>query len=145
MRPTDAHFRRLERMYALAPINDYFRPELRVSEARAEVTLAVKPDFFHAAGAVHGAVYFKVLDDAAFFAVASIVTDVFVLTAGFTVHFTRPITGGSMHAVGRVVHRSKQIFIADAELFDGDGKLAGRGTGTFMRSRVTLESLEGYD
>ena len=55
----EEHFRRLERMYALAPINRYFQPVLRISEARAELTIPVKTDFFHAAGAVHGSVYFK--------------------------------------------------------------------------------------
>ena len=29
--------------------------------------MTVRPDFFHAAGAVHGSVYFKLLDDAAYF------------------------------------------------------------------------------
>jgi acyl-coenzyme A thioesterase PaaI-like protein len=35
----------------------------------------------HSIHAVHGSVYFKALDDAAFFAVNSLVEDVFVLTA----------------------------------------------------------------
>jgi hypothetical protein len=39
------------------------------------VTGLVRPDFFHAAHAVHGSVYFKALDDAAFFAVASLVQE----------------------------------------------------------------------
>src|SRR5437660_10506789 len=80
---TDEHFRKLERMYAAAPINQYFRPALTVSEGRAEVTMAVQSDFFHAARAVHGSVYFKAMDDAAFFAVNSLVSDVFVLTVTF--------------------------------------------------------------
>jgi acyl-coenzyme A thioesterase PaaI-like protein len=66
------HYRHLERLYASAPINEYFRPQLRVSEGQAEVIMPVRRDFFHAAQAIHGAVYFKALDDAAFFAVASL-------------------------------------------------------------------------
>jgi len=138
------HFRKLERLYASAPINEYFRPELRVSEGQAEVTIPVKPDFFHAARAVHGVVYFKALDDAAFFAVASVVTDVFVLTVTFNVYLTRPVSEGTLRAVGRVVHRSKQLFIAEAELFTEDGKQAARGSGSFMRSAIPLSSI-GYD
>jgi acyl-coenzyme A thioesterase PaaI-like protein len=68
--------------------------------------IPVRPEFFHAAHAVHGSVYFKALDDAAFFAVNSLVTDVFVLTASYNLYLTRPVTEGALRAVGRVVHRS---------------------------------------
>ena len=124
----------LERLYASAPINDYFRPELRVSEGQAEVTMPVRRDFFHAAQAIHGAVYFKALDDAAFFAVASLVTDVFVLTVTTTSISRDRFQQGTLRAVGRVVHRSRQLFLAEAELFTADGKQAARGSGSFMRS-----------
>ena len=138
------HFRKLERLYAAAPINAYFRPELRVSEGEAEVTMPVRPDFFHAARAAHGVVYFKALDDAAFFAVASLVADVFVLTVSYNVYLVRPVSEGTLRAVGRVVHRSKQLFIAEAELFTADGKQAARGSGSFMRSAIPLSSI-GYE
>jgi uncharacterized protein (TIGR00369 family) len=131
-------------MYAAAPINDYFRPQLAVSAGQAEVVIPVRPEFFHAGRAVHGAVYFKAMDDAAFFAVSSLITDVFVLTASFNVYLTRPVSSGRMRAVGRVVHRSKQLFLAEAELFDDDGRVAGRGTGSFVRSTIPLSSLASY-
>ena len=81
--PSEQHYRKLERMYLGASINDYFRPAMTVSDGSARVVIPVRKDFFHAAGAVHGSVYFKAMDDAAFFAAASIVADVFVLTASF--------------------------------------------------------------
>ena len=73
----DTHFRKLERMYLGAPINQWYRPTLSISEGSAEVSIAVRPEFFHAANAVHGSVYFKLLDDSAFFAANSLVEDVF--------------------------------------------------------------------
>jgi uncharacterized protein (TIGR00369 family) len=142
--PDEDHFRKLERMYAQAPVNEYFRPTLHVSEGRAEVVLPVRQDFFHAAGGVHGAVYFKALDDAAFFAVSSLVEDVFVLTVSFTVYFTRPVSGGEMRAVGRVVHSSQRLFVAEAEVTDSEGRVVARGSGTFMKSNVPLTPEIGY-
>ena len=138
------HFKKLERMYATAPINAFFAPHLTVSEGRAEVSIAVRPDFFHAASAVHGSVYFKVLDDAAFFAVNSLVTDVFVLTVTYNVYLTRPVTEGVMSATGRVVSRSKNLFVAEAEIVDGRGRSVGRGSGSFMRSTIPLSPSVGY-
>jgi acyl-coenzyme A thioesterase PaaI-like protein len=131
----EGHFRRLERTYAQAGINQYYRPTLNVAEGRAEVVIPVRPDFFHAAHAVHGSVYFKALDDAAFFAVASVVQDVFVLTVGYT---------GEIRAVGRVVHRSKNLFLAEAELVDHAARQVGRGNGSFMRSTTPLSPDVGY-
>jgi uncharacterized protein (TIGR00369 family) len=140
----DEHFRRLERMYHGAPINRFYQPVLRVSRGVAEIDLAVRSDFFHAAQAIHGSVYFKSLDDAAFFAVNSLVTDVFVLTASFTIYLTRPVTEGTLHAVGRVVHQSRSLFLGEAELRDDAQRLVARGNGSFMRSSTALGAVTGY-
>ena len=141
----EEHYRRLERMYASAPINDYYAPMMRVGEGCAEVTILVRRELFHAAGAVHGSVYFKMLDDAAFFAANSLVDDVFVLTVSFNVYLTRPISEGEMKATGRVVHNSRRLFVAEAELVDSDGREIGRGSGTFLRSTIPLTPEVGYD
>jgi uncharacterized protein (TIGR00369 family) len=140
----DDHFRRLERMYLAAPANEYFRPDISIGEGTAEVRLVVRPDFFHAASAVHGSVYFKVLDDATFFAASSLVPDVFVLTASFTIYFLRPISAGTMTARGKIVSRSARLLIGEGTLVDGDGREIARGSGTFMPSRVPLDERVGY-
>jgi len=140
----DEHHRRLERMYLSAPANEYFRPEIRIDDGRAEVRLLVRPDFFHAASAVHGSVYFKLLDDATFFAASSLVDDVFVLTASFNIYFLRPISAGTMTARGTIVSRSSRLLIGEGVLVDGDGREIARGSGTFMPSKVPLDERLGY-
>jgi uncharacterized protein (TIGR00369 family) len=140
----EGHYRKLERMYAQAPINAYFRPALRVGEGRAELEIAVREDFFHAAGAIHGAVYFKALDDAAFFAANSLVTDAFVLTVSFQLHLLRPVAAGTLRATGTVVHRSRSLLIADAVVQDDEARVVARGTGTFMPGRTPLTPDIGY-
>ena len=144
MTATDEHYRRLERMYRSAGINAYFRPDLFVAEGRAEVRMSLRPDFHHAAHAVHGSVYFKALDDAAFFAANSVVTDVFVLTVTFNVVLVRPVSAGTMTAFGRLVHRSKNLLVAESELRDEHDRALARGSGTFMRSTIQLDAAVGY-
>ncbi|MCJ7663856.1 MAG: PaaI family thioesterase [Desulfobacterales bacterium] len=141
---SEEHHRRLERMYASAPVNKYFAPSMHASEGRADVLIKVRPDFFHAAHAVHGVLYFKLLDDAAFFAVNSLVHDVFVLTVSFNIYLTRPVSAGELKAIGRVVHRSKQLFIAESELMNAEGQEIARGSGVFMRSTIVLSPELGY-
>ena len=67
------HHKKLERMYLSAPIHKdlYKGISIHVANEQAEIALLVEPKFFHAAHAIHGSVYFKMLDDAAFFAVNS--------------------------------------------------------------------------
>jgi uncharacterized protein (TIGR00369 family) len=141
---SEDHYRKLERMYHAAAINHYFRPVLRVGEGEAEVKIEVRPDFFHAAGAIHGSIYFKALDDAAFFAVNSLVPDVFVLTVSYNVYLLRPVSEGTLIAKGRVVHRSRQLFLAEAQLFDDQSRQVARGSGSFMRSTIALTPQIGY-
>ncbi len=131
-------------MYLSAPVNEYYRPAIHIGDGCAEVTIAVRPAFFHAAGAVHGVVYFKAMDDAAFFAANSLVRDVFVLTVSFNVYLTRPVSDGEMKATGRVVHRSRRLLMADVEVVNSAGKSIARGTGTFMRSTIPLSPEVGY-
>lgn len=126
-----------------ARINDFFRPEIEIADGSAIVRIVVREDFFHAAGAVHGSVYFKALDDAAFFAAHSLVEDVFLLTASFNTYLTRPVTEGVLVASGDVVHRSRNLFVAEAVL-ENEGSVVGRGSGTFMRGRTPLAPEMGY-
>ncbi|HEY2852283.1 MAG TPA: PaaI family thioesterase [Gemmatimonadaceae bacterium] len=139
------HFRRLERMYASAPINQFFAPRLHIPEAGvAELRMTVRPDFHHAAHAAHGAVYFKALDDATFFAANSVVEAVFVLTVSFNLYLTRPVSEGEIVARGRVVSRSKRLYLAEGVLEDARGREIARGSGAFMPSAIPLADEIGY-
>jgi uncharacterized protein (TIGR00369 family) len=140
-----AHFRALESLYAAAPINQLFDSTLSISTAgEAEIRFTVSEAHFHAAGAVHGTAYFKMLDDAAFYAANSLVTDRFLLTTAFNLLFTRPLAPGPVMARGRWISGRRRVFVADAYLVDATGEEVARGTGTFMRSRFALSSLPGY-
>jgi uncharacterized protein (TIGR00369 family) len=142
---TDAeHYRKLERLYAAAPVSQWYGTTIAIADGRAEVRLTTRPEFFHAAHAVHGSVYFRALDDAAFFAVNSRVREVLVLTVSFTVHFARPVTSGDLRAVGRLRHGSGRLFLAESDLLDSEGKLLGHGSGVFTRSAIALDSNIGY-
>jgi len=143
MKP-DEHYRALENMYLAAPINVIYEPQIEISHERAEIRIEVKEKFFHAANAVHGSVYFKMLDDAAYFAANSIEPEYFVLTIAFTTYLTRPITSGSMKSSGKVVSKTRTQIIAESVVYNGKGKEIGRGNGIFVRSKQPLVDTLGY-
>jgi uncharacterized protein (TIGR00369 family) len=140
-----AHFRALERLYAQAPINRLFESQLTIeAPGVAHIRFMLDERHFHAAGAVHGTSYFKMLDDAAFYAANSLVPDNFLLTTAFNLFFTRPLKAGPVIAEGRWISGKRRVYVGDARLIDADGEEVARGTGTFMRSHIPLASLPGY-
>jgi len=141
----ERHYRALESLYASAPVNKLFDSTLQVTgDGGARITFNVTEASYHAAGAAHGTIYFKMLDDAAFYAANSLVTDRFLLTTSFNLHFTKPVRTGKIIAEGRWVSGRKRVLVAESRLVDTDGDEIGRGTGTFMRSRIALSALSGY-
>ena len=139
------HYRALERLYVAAPVNRLFPSRLEiVGEGRSRLTFTVEPEVFHAAGAAHGTIYFKMLDDAAFYAANTLVTDRFLLTTSFNLHFTKPVRSGEVVAEGRWISGRKRVLVGESRLIDAEGDEIGRGTGTFMRSRIALSSLPGH-
>jgi uncharacterized protein (TIGR00369 family) len=140
----DPHFTFLENMYLSAPINAFYRPTIIVADAESIIEIDVSEKLFHSGGAVHGSVYFKMLDDAAFFATNSIEREVFVLTTSFTTYLTRPVSSGRLRSVGRVVNRNKSQFISESVVYDSENREIGRGNGVFVRSKLPLANALGY-
>ena len=86
-------------------------------------------------GTVHGGVISTLLDTAAGCSVHS------TLAAGegytsldLTVKFLRPATvdSGRLRAVGKVIQRGRRTALAEAQLFDGAGKLVAHATSSCM-------------
>jgi uncharacterized protein (TIGR00369 family) len=140
-----AHFRALESLYRHAPVNGLFESRLEIVEQGfARISFEVAEALYHAAGAAHGTLYFKMMDDAAFYACNSLVTDRFLLTTAFNLLFTRPLRAGPATVEGHWASGKRRVFVGEARLIDSDGRLAASGTGTFMRSHIPLSGLPGY-
>ena len=143
--PGALHWRALESLYRSAPVNALFDSQLEIDgEGRSTIHFKIEERHFHAAGAAHGTLYFKMLDDAAFYAANTLVSDRFLLTTAFNLHFTRPIGVGEARAEGRWVSGRRRVLVAESRIIDSSGEEVGRGTGTFMRSRIALSGLDGY-
>ena len=140
----DDHYRKLERMYHNAPINQLYKNELTVFNKTASIKWEVQESFFHAANSLHGSIYFKLLDDAAYFAAASMVKDVFIVTSNFTINLFRPVTSGVITSKGEIVSLTRNLIVAKSILVNEKGKLVAEGTGNFMKGSVSLTETLGY-
>jgi uncharacterized protein (TIGR00369 family) len=138
------HYQSLQNMYLTAPINQLYQPTITVTEGSAAISIQLQEAYHHSAGAVHGSVYFKMLDDAAFFAASSLEAEFFVLTASFTTYLVRPVATGIMRSEGRVVNQSKTQFIAESIAYNAQNKVIARGNGLFVRGKHRLKDASGY-
>ncbi|WP_419661381.1 PaaI-related protein [Desulfosarcina variabilis str. Montpellier] len=141
---TADHFTKLENMMYSAPFMQWNGARVSISKGGARLTMTVRRDFHHGAGAMHGAMYFLALDNAAFFAVNSLVEDVFVLTTSFTTYIARPVSEGVVTAMGKVVNRNNTQFIAESVLYDDNHREIARANGIFVRSKMSLTEEIGY-
>ncbi|HZI57866.1 MAG TPA: PaaI family thioesterase [Verrucomicrobiae bacterium] len=138
------HYRRLERMYLAAPINEFFKPSIQIGRGTAEIKVSVDRRFFHAANAAHGSLYFKNLDDAAFFAVSSLLEDNFALTSTFNLYLLAPVSEGAVRAVGKVLRGGGSSFLAESVLYNDQNEEIARGSGMFVKSKIKLVPEMGY-
>ena len=139
------HFDRLLKMYELAPIHNFYGGiHMELSPGKARITLPIDQRYFHAAMSAHGSVYFKLLDDAAYFAAQTEVKDLFIVTTSFTINLLRPITQGIIRAEGELEFGSKQMFSAHSKLYDEKDRLVGTGTGQFLKSALPIIEVDGY-
>ena len=140
------HYDKLKKMYLNANVNRkiFDTTDCYIELETATVSLDISDKYFHALGAIHGSVYFKLLDDAAFFAVQSIVEDVFVLTTSFNTNLIRPVSSGKIKAIGEIRFKSPNLFVAESRLYNDAGKEIAFGTGNFAKSKIKLSKKIGY-
>ncbi len=84
------HFERLLAIYKAAPIHNFYEGlQMTLSSKKCKISLPLKPTYFHAGMAAHGSVYFKLLDDAAYFACQTEIEDYFIVTTNFNINLLR--------------------------------------------------------
>lgn len=139
----EIHFRRLEELYLRGAINKDIFPGVKISVSQNTSRIWHEPDqrFCHVGGTLHGAVYFKLLDDAAFFAASSAEHVFFLYTVTFQIQLLRPLKPGTVEATGSVIKTGKNLIIAESKLYDERKRLAATGSGSFMRSNVLLNEI----
>ncbi len=100
-------------------------------------TLAVRPHVCQPMGIVHGGVYAAIAET-----LASMGTGRGVLPDGRVplglsnnTSFLRPVSTGSVHGVGRAIHRGRTTWVWDVEMRDDEGRLCAT-------SRVTIAVRE---
>jgi uncharacterized protein (TIGR00369 family) len=139
------HKSALKHMFDHAPINRFLQGlDLHWDGNSAVASAKVREDFLHAGGTLHGALYMKLLDDAAYFTAALENTSHFILTADFQIRFLRPVQQGIIQARGCLIGVDGKYISASSRLFDAEGQMLATGEGRFAPGPKDWASVEMY-
>lgn len=137
------HAEKLADMYNVMPFNQDLKPHMTLEEGKAEVVAKVDPKFFHGGGITHGAVIFRLLDDACSFAAWTLVLDKACVTKDLQIEYLKPINKGTMTAKANVLEvvEGKNEIKVEAELYNDD-VLASRCTATIARLSSKIKQID---
>jgi uncharacterized protein (TIGR00369 family) len=104
-----------------------------VGEGTASFEMPVSTDHYNPNGVVHGGAITSIADSAMGFAVFSTLgPGENFTTAEIHVNFLKPATveSGTLRSTGRVIHRGRQVAVAQAEVTDGQGRVIASASST---------------
>ena len=136
-----AYYDQIAASYLNAPINQIFKPTMTITKGTAVTQMTVQPEFSHAAGYLHGAAIFKLLDDSAWAAAQSVEMDFMVVTVSFTTYFLRPVNQGELTASASIVSKTKSNIVVSGTIEDENNKCIAHGTGSFSISNFPVKDV----
>ena len=135
------HLKNLIKIYSIAPINKFYKPKMSLSLGSSTIEIKIKRKFFNTGQSVHGSVYFKMLDDAAYFASQTCEKEFFLYTVNFEVNFIKTVSKEVIVSKGKLLKKSSNKLISKATLYGCNGEEIGYGKGIFVKSNILLKSL----
>ena len=132
---TDEQRRRVERMREAVPFLKLLGIEVEsVGPGTATLLLPVREELTRNDGIIHGGAIASVIDSAFAFAIIPVLAEnERTVTVDLTIHYLRPLSGGTSKTVARVVRPGRRVITVSAELFDENEKLAATALSTYLR------------
>lgn len=132
---TDEQRRRVEQMRESVPFLKHLGVEVEsVGPGTATLLLPLREEIMRNDGIAHGGAAASVIDSAFAFAIIPLLAEnERTVTIDLTIHYLRPLSGGTSRTIARVVRAGRRVITVSAELFDENGKLAATALSTYLR------------
>ncbi len=105
-----------------------------VEPGHAVLTMKIRDEHKRNGGIAHGGIAAALIDSAMAFAIVPLLSEhERTTTVDLTIHYLRPLSGGSARASAQVVRAGKRVITVSAELFNNEGKLAATALSTYLR------------
>ena len=107
---------------------------------RVRLDMDVKHEHTNVHHIAHGGVAATMVDTA--MGIACFTCDKGVVTLEMNLSFISPVCEGRVYAEGEVIHNGKHTMVCEGRVFDEEGKLCLRASGTFFVVRDFTENPE---
>jgi uncharacterized protein (TIGR00369 family) len=136
---TAAQLRRVQKALGTVPFARLLGIELEhIGSGSATLVLKVRKELTQNHGVVHGGAIASLIDTATAFAIISVLpTQEKVTTVDLTISYLRPVTGGRLRAVAKVVRTGRRLFAVSADVFDTGGKLTATALSTYIKLQAS--------
>lgn len=130
-----AQLTRIQKALGTVPFAQLIGLELEeTGHGTATMAFTVRKKLMQGQGRVHGGAIASLIDSATAFAILSLLEPKErVTTVDLTISYLRPVTGGRLRAVAKVVRSGRRLFVVTAEVFTDDGNLASTALSTYIR------------
>ncbi len=127
--------RQLRDAFALVPFARLLGMEFESATRGAAIfTLDLRPDLTRMGDILHGGALASLIDTAAAFAVHTLLEPAQrTVTVDLTIHYLRPVTGGQIRAIARVLRDGRRIAIVAVEVRDASDALVSTATTTYAK------------
>ncbi len=124
-------------IYKNSPFNKYLGIELeKFEEGNVVYSLIAAPELLNINHAVHGGVFFSLLDSVMGATIRSLIKQP-IVTVNMSIHYFAPaMHGDKMLASAKVVQLGKSIITAEGIIEDVNGNILAKTIGTFKRIRI---------
>jgi uncharacterized protein (TIGR00369 family) len=115
-----------------APITKMVRQTMEIpAEGTVRITLHADPRHHHGAGRVHGGILALVLDNAGFFASATVSGGFWTATTEFKVNLLDSVADEDVVATGRVLRKGRHLVHAEMDVVAASGVKVAVGLGSY--------------
>jgi uncharacterized protein (TIGR00369 family) len=105
-----------------------------VALGTASLSLTVRKELTQNHGIVHGGAVASLIDSAMAFAIIpTLAPKERVTTVDLTISYLRPVSGGKMTALAKVIRAGRRIIVVSAEVFDIKQTLTATSLSTYIR------------
>jgi uncharacterized protein (TIGR00369 family) len=115
-----------------APITRMVRQTMEIpAEGTVRITLHADPRYHHGAGRIHGGILALVLDNAGFFASATVSGGFWTATTEFKVNLLESVSDEDVVATGRVLRKGRHLVHAEMDVCRAGGVKVAVGLGSY--------------
>jgi uncharacterized protein (TIGR00369 family) len=104
-----------------------------IKSGEVSVCLDVRDELKQNQNVVHGGAVASLIDTASAFAIlTTLAPDERVTTTDLTIHYLRPITGGRLIAMARIIRAGRRVFVVNVDV-NNDGRLAATAVTSYLK------------